>query len=97
MLFGTVDLVYKKGDEVLCRQDGVCALSIIVDPMKNMDEETRAENSDITEWVLEDGSKYVHGEDTIGLRLNIAVNVISDLFRFRWTERSEEYYITAKK
>lgn len=97
MLLGTVDLVYIKGDEVLCRQDGVCALSIIRDPMESMDDETYAENAHITSWTLEDGSTYVHGEDTFGLRCNIALNVITDLFRFRWTERSEEYYIIAQE
>ncbi len=97
MLFGTVDLVYIKGDEVLCRQDGVCAVSVIKDPMKNMDDETYAENSHITAWTLEDGSNYVYGVDTLDLRFKIATSVISDLFRFRWTERSEEYYIIAQE
>ncbi len=97
MLFGTVDLVYIKGDEVLCRQDGVCALSIIRDPMESMDEEARDENAHITSWTLEDNTTYVYGKDTLKLRGRIAWSVITDLFRFRWTERSEEYYIIAQE
>lgn len=95
LFLGTVDIVYVKGDEVLCRQDDVCSLSPIDDPIANMDDETYLENKDITLWYLDTGEEFVYGGAMLDLRVRIAVNAITNLLTFRWSETSKPLVIVA--
>ena len=96
MLFGTVDLVYVRDGEIICRQDDVCSLSPIDDPIANMDDETYEENKDIQKWVLDTGEEFVYGGAMIDLRIRIAYTAIGNLFTFRWSESSKPIVITAQ-
>lgn len=94
---GTVDLVFVKDGEVLCRQDNVNSLSVIMDPLQNMDDETYEENSDIVFTYTLLGEEHVFGEDMFILRAKMAARVIRNLYTFRWSESSEEIVLTANE
>ncbi len=94
-VLGTVDLVFVKDGEVLCRQDNVSSVSVIMDPLQNMDDETYAENTDTVFIYTFLGEEYVFGEDMFVLRAKIAARVVRNLVTFRWSESSEEIVLTA--
>lgn len=95
MLLGTVNLVFVKDGEVLCRQDNVSSLSSIKDPLENMDEETYAENSDTVFTYTYFGEEKIFGEDMFNFRCKIALNVIGNLISFRWSESSHDIILNA--
>ena len=97
-VLGTVDLVYVKDGEILCRQDNVCMVSIIEDPVANMDEETKAENPDLVFTYVNafgEEREFKH-DDMLGLRIRIGFTVIYNLVTIRWSDISNTIILTAQ-
>lgn len=95
-LLGTVNLVFVKNGEVLCAQENVSALTMIDDPLVNMDAETYEENKE-TVFVYYDvlNRQCVFGENMFDFRVHIAIMVLNNFIEFRWTEASNTIVLYA--
>ena len=95
--FGRVDLIFKLDDKELCRQENVCALSAINDPIDSIPDGIVGEGEEL-KFYFTDGDENVYFTDaSMRLRVMIAKTVIHNFITFKWGDASQFVIINAVK
>ncbi len=93
--FGRVDLVFKMDGEELCRQENVCALSKINDPIDSIPDGVIEEGKEL-KFYFTDGDENVYFTDSsMRLRVKIVKTIMTNLVTFKWGEASQFVIINA--
>ena len=94
--FGRVDLIFKFEDGTeICRQENVCAVSSINDPIDSIPEGTIGEDEEIQFYFVDCDEKVYFTDLSMRLRVKIAKTVVMNFLNFKWGEGSQFVVINA--
>ena len=95
--FGRVDLIFKLGDDEICRQENVCFLSAINDPTNSIPDGFVGEGEELKFYFVDGDENVYFSDSSMRLRVKIVKTVMTNLITFKWGDASQFVIINAVK